>query len=170
MGDREVEASRTPRQSIEAQIGADLRALTAASEHIGRIFAAQNHLHPTDFRALQHIMVADTEGRPLMASELAGLLGISSAALTYLTERMTAVGHVRRESDANDRRKTLLRYNESAMEVARDFFGPLGARLNSALIEFSDDDLETTHRVMTTLVQALRDHAQNLADNAESNE
>ncbi len=151
------------RPALEKEIAADLRALTAASEYLGRIFATRNNMHPTDFRALQHIMVADTEGRPLMASELAARLGISSAALTYLTERMTAAGHVRRESDSSDRRKTLLRYNESAMQVAREFFGPLGLRVHQALAGFSDADIETGHQILVALIQALREHGDQLS-------
>jgi DNA-binding MarR family transcriptional regulator len=152
----------SPRSELEAQIFADLRAMTAASEHIGRAFSALHHLHPTDFRALLHIMVADTEGTPLTAGELGTMLGLSSAAMTYLGERMTASGHIRRESDANDRRKSLLRYNEPAMEVAREFFGPLGQRTSAALTEISDEELRTAHKVFGVLTRAMREHGEQL--------
>ena len=151
------------RAALEQQVFADLRAMTAASEHIGRAFSALHHLHPTDFRALLHVMVADTEGTPLTAGQLGAMLGISSAAMTYLAERMTASGHLRRETDPADRRRVLLRYNEPAMGVARAFFGPLGARTSAALADISDDELRTAHKVFAVLTGAMREHGEHLA-------
>lgn len=154
--------SDAARPALEQLIFADLRALTAASEHIGRAFSARHNLHPTDFRALLHIMVADTEGTPLTAGQLGTLLGLSSAAMTYLAERMTASGHIRREADRNDRRKSLLRYNEPAMGIAREFFGPLGERTSTALAGVSDSELHTAHKVFTALTRAMREHGTDL--------
>lgn len=42
------------RADLEAQIAADVRALTAESDQIGRAFAVQNELGANDFRALLH--------------------------------------------------------------------------------------------------------------------
>ena len=58
-----------------------------------------------DFRALLHIMVAETAGSPLTAGELRRRMGMSGAAITYLVERMIDSGHIRRDSDPADRRK-----------------------------------------------------------------
>lgn len=148
----------TDRSELESAISADLRAVTAVSEQIGRVFGAQHKLRPNDFRALMHIMVADVDGTPLTSGELGSMLGISSAAVTYLVERMIASGHIRRESDAKDRRKVILRYDDHGMEVARGFFGPLGQRTSKALSEMSDSDLEAAHRVFEALIGAMREH------------
>ncbi|MGA9869606.1 MAG: MarR family winged helix-turn-helix transcriptional regulator [Rhodococcus sp. (in: high G+C Gram-positive bacteria)] len=139
-------------------ISSDLRALTAVSEEIGRVFGAQHDLRPNDFRALLFIMVADVEGTPLTAGELGTRLGLSSAAMTYLVERMITSGHIRREKDASDRRKVILRYDAHGMEVARGFFGPLGARTSSALADVPDSDLAAAHRVFALLIDAMRAH------------
>ncbi|MBJ8345140.1 MarR family winged helix-turn-helix transcriptional regulator [Antrihabitans sp. YC2-6] len=139
--------------------------MAAVSEQIGLFFATQHDLRPNDFRALVHIMVADVEGRPLTAGELARLLGTSAAAMTYLVERMIESGHIRRESDAADRRKVILRYAEHGMEVARGFFGPLGVRTRGALADFPDADLETAHRVFGALIESMRLHNDDLGGN-----
>ena len=78
-----------------------------------------------DFRALLHVMVAETAGSPLTAGELRQRMGMSGAAITYLVERMIASGHFRRESDPADRRKVILRVADDGMDVARGFFTPL---------------------------------------------
>lgn len=43
-------------------IAADVRAMNAESDQIGRHFAGQHEVGANDFRALLHIMVAETAG------------------------------------------------------------------------------------------------------------
>jgi DNA-binding MarR family transcriptional regulator len=101
--------AKTDRAALESQIAADVRAMTAESDDIGRHFANRHELSANDFRALLHVMVAETSGSPLTAGELRARMGMSGAAITYLVERMIVSGHFRRESDPADRRKVLLR-------------------------------------------------------------
>ncbi|WP_206497863.1 MarR family winged helix-turn-helix transcriptional regulator [Rhodococcus sp. KRD175] len=158
----------TDRNHLESAISADLRALSSVSEQIGQVFGALHSLRPNDFRALLHVMVADVEGAPLTAGELGTMLGLSSAAMTYLVERMIASGHIRRESDASDRRKVILRYDEHGMDVARGFFGPLGARTSTALADLPDSDLDAAHRVFEALIGAMREHHADLGNSTRS--
>ncbi|MHA3023978.1 MarR family winged helix-turn-helix transcriptional regulator [Mycobacterium sp. BMJ-28] len=146
---------RPDRASLEAQISVDVRALTAQSEQIGRTFASQNNVSANDFRALLHVMVAESAGTPLTAGELRKLMGTSGAAVTYLVERMIASGHLRRDTDPADRRKVILRYDDHGLAVARNFFTPL-AELNSrAMADLPDEDLAAAHRVMAAVLGAM---------------
>ncbi|HEX4390535.1 MAG TPA: helix-turn-helix domain-containing protein, partial [Mycobacterium sp.] len=99
------------RAALEQQISAYLRVMTAESEQIGRSFAVLHDVRPTDFRALLHVMVAETAGVPITSGELRQRMGLSGAAITYLVDRMMASGHITRESDPGDRRKVILRYS-----------------------------------------------------------
>ena len=83
-------------------------------------------------------------------------MGLSGGAITYLVERMIASGHLRRESDPDDRRKVILRYDEHGMAVARDFFTPLAEHTRAALVDLPDEDLAAAHRVITALIAAMR--------------
>ncbi len=152
------------RAELEARIAEDIRALTAVSEQIGHVFARANDLRANDFRALMHVAHAETEGRALTAGQLSTQMGMSQAAVTYLVERMIESGHLRRESDPSDRRRVLLYYDEPGMALARDFFGPLGERNRSALSDFPDADLDAAHRVLRTLIEAMRGHYAGLTD------
>ena len=154
----------TDRAGLEGLIAADVRALSAESEQIGRTFAGIHDLSANDFRALIHIMVADDGGAPLTAGELRQRMGVSGAAITYLVERMIASGHLRRESDPADRRKVILRYDEPGLAVARDFFTPLSQHTHSALAELPDADLAAAHRVFTAVVEAMRAFSGSLKD------
>lgn len=144
------------RAALEEQISADVRALTAESEQIGRTFAVQNDLGANDFRALLHIMVAESAGAPLTAGELRKLLGTSGAAITYLVERMISSGHLRRDTDPADRRKVILRYDDKGLAVGREFFSPLAQLSTEALAELPDADLAAAHRVFVALTGAMR--------------
>lgn len=103
-------------------MSADMRAITAQSDRIGRHFARQNNVSGTDFHALLHIMVAETAGTPLTPAQLRQRMDVSPAAITYLVDRMIDAGHIRREPDPQDRRKTLLRYEKPGMALAHSFF------------------------------------------------
>jgi DNA-binding MarR family transcriptional regulator len=118
MGSDETVGSRAV---LESRIAADLRILTAESEQIGQFFAAVHEVRPTDFRALLHVMVAETTGQPISSGELRQRMGLSGAAITYLVDRMMAAGHIARQPDPGDRRKVILRYSQSGLDTARAF-------------------------------------------------
>ncbi len=145
----------TDRARLEELMGADVRALTAESDRIGHDFAARHALTANDFRALLHVMVAETAGAPLTAGELRTRMGTSGAAITYLVERMITSGHLLRDSDPADRRKVKLRVAEHGTEVARGFFTPLAAHTHAALADLPDADLAAAHRVFGALVEAM---------------
>jgi DNA-binding MarR family transcriptional regulator len=136
-------------------MSADMRAVTAQSDRMGRYFARQNNVSGNDFHALLHVMVAETAGTPLTMAQLRQRMDVSPAAITYLVDRMIDAGHVRREADPADRRKALLRYENSGMELARQFFAPLGVHLRTALAELSDKDLMAAHRVFGAMLAAM---------------
>ena len=112
--------AKPDRAELETQIAADVRALTAESDEIGRHFAGRHDVTANDFRALLHVMVSESAGTPLTAGELRTRMGMSGAAITYLVERMIASGHFRRESDPSDRRKVILRVADDGLGISEE--------------------------------------------------
>lgn len=153
---RRTRRSTADRVGLEALISADVRALSAESDQIGRCFAGLHQLGANDFRALLHIIVADESGSPLSAGELARNMELSGAAITYLVERMIASGHIARESDPEDRRKVILRCAEPGIQLARAFFAPLATHTHEAMAGLPNRDLTAAHRVFTALIEAMR--------------
>lgn len=151
--DPAAQASRLHREQALGQV---LAALSSASKHIEHRFSAREKLHPTDFRALTAIYVAENEGLPLSASALAGELDLSTGAVTYLVERLVESGHVHRDKDLKDRRKVILRYAEHGHAVAAGFFGPLAGHTHAALAQHTDEELDAAVRVITSATAALR--------------
>ena len=143
------------RTALESAMVADVQALSAESDQIGRAFAGIHGLSANDFRALVLIMVAENAGTPLTAGELRTRMGLSGAAITYLVERMIESGHLRRDSDPADRRKVILRYADHGIEVGRAFFTPLAAHTHRVLADLPDSDLAAAHRVFTAVLVAM---------------
>ncbi|WP_081287757.1 MarR family winged helix-turn-helix transcriptional regulator [Mycobacterium asiaticum] len=143
------------RAELERQLSADIRAITAQSDRVGRHFARLNQVSSNDFHALLHIMVAETAGKPLTLAQLRERMDVSPPAITYLVDRMIESGHIRREPDPEDRRKWLLRYESRGMSLAHDFFRPLGSHMNSAMSELNDADLVAAHRVFLAMLTAM---------------
>ncbi|MGZ4582821.1 MAG: MarR family winged helix-turn-helix transcriptional regulator [Mycobacterium sp.] len=146
---------RLDRAELEKLMSADMRAITAQSDRIGRHFARRNDVGGSDFHALLHIMVAETAGEPLTLAQLRQRMDVSPAAITYLVDRMIDSGHIRREPDPDDRRKSLLRYEQPGMALARSFFTPLGAEMRSAFADLPDRDLAAAHRVFAAMIDAM---------------
>ncbi|GAY18249.1 MarR family winged helix-turn-helix transcriptional regulator [Mycobacterium sp. shizuoka-1] len=154
------------RAALESAVVADVQALSAESDQIGRAFAGTHRLSANDFRALVHVMVAENAGAPLTAGELRERMGLSGAAITYLVERMIESGHLRRDSDPADRRKVILRYADHGIEVGRAFFTPLAGHTHGALSTLPDEDLAAAHRVFSAVLSAMTTFRSELSEPA----
>ncbi|BAX91689.1 MarR family winged helix-turn-helix transcriptional regulator [Mycobacterium shigaense] len=164
MSKRRANDAPPERAELERQLSADVRAITARSDRVGRHFARVNNVSSSDFHALLHIMVSETAGTPLTLAQLRQRMDVSPAAITYLVDRMIEAGHIRREPDPADRRKWLLRYQESGMTMAHSFFKPLGAHLSAAMADLTDSDLAAAHRVFTAMIDAMNTFEDELVD------
>jgi DNA-binding MarR family transcriptional regulator len=154
--DMDAGEQHSRREALESLISADLREISTETDQIGRLFAVSQRLRPNDFRALLHIMVAETGGQPMTSGDLSHRMGLSGSAITYLVDRLIDSGHIRRDSHPDDRRKVVLRHGESALSTAGSFFGPLSAHTRVALKDLTDTDLIAAHRVLEALIAAMR--------------
>jgi DNA-binding MarR family transcriptional regulator len=143
------------REELHRLLSADMRAITAQSDRVGRHFARLNEVSSNDFHALLHIMVAETAGKPLTLAELRQRMDVSPPAITYLVDRMIESGHIRREPDPDDRRKWLLRYENRGMSLAHSFFRPLAGHISDAMADLSDADLDAAHQVFLAMLAAM---------------
>ncbi|HEV7583913.1 MAG TPA: MarR family transcriptional regulator [Mycobacterium sp.] len=152
----DADEQRSGREALESLMSADLREMSTESDQIGRLFAASHDVRATDFRALLHIMVAETSGRPMTSGDLSQRMGLSGAAITYLVDRLIESGHIWRDSHPGDRRKVILRLAEPGLDTARSFFTPLGVHTREAMQDLPDADLAAAHRVFAALVAAMQ--------------
>jgi DNA-binding MarR family transcriptional regulator len=135
-----------------------LQLYATESDRLGQAFAERHALHPTDLHALLAVMQADRAGEPLTPGHLGTRLGLSSGATTALVDRLERAGHVRRGRDDRDRRRVTLHYGETAATVAQDFFGPLGARMEQLLADYTPAELAAARRFLTDTVTMVREY------------
>ncbi len=132
-----------------------LRAVTVDLDLLGANFASTHGLHPTDVRALIHLLDADRTGAAATPGWLSAQIGLNSASTTALIDRLERLGHVRRSRDQADRRRVLLSVNPTAVELGWTFFGPLIERLVTAMQTFTDDELDTARRFLLAMRAAV---------------
>ena len=132
-----------------------LRGLTVEFDLFAAEFANTNQLHPTDLRALIHLLDAARAGTQATPGWLGEQLGLNSASTTGLVDRLEKAGHVRRVRDTEDRRRVLLTVQDQATALGWSFSGPLITELVTAMRSFSAAELETTRRFLQTMTEVV---------------
>ncbi|MDV7084931.1 winged helix-turn-helix transcriptional regulator [Rhodococcus sp. IEGM 248] len=132
-----------------------LRALAVELNLLGAEFAQLHGLHTTDLRALICILDADRAGLAATPGWLGGQLGINSASVTALLDRMEKAGLIRRDRDADDRRRSLLAVTPRAVDLGQTFFGPLIDRTAAILDDFDAGERATISRFLDGVNRAV---------------
>ncbi|MDT7702926.1 MAG: hypothetical protein QOJ30_5251 [Pseudonocardiales bacterium] len=135
-----------------------LQGYASESVLVGQVFAERHGLHPTDLNAMLAVLQADLEGSPLTPGRLGAQLGLSSGATTAVVDRLERLGHVLRTREDSDRRRVALRYGDTAAAIGRQFFGPLGDRMDAMLTGFSDAELDVVLRFLAGTTEMLGRH------------
>ena len=134
-----------------------LRSVSVESNRTAAVFGETHDLHRTDLDALAVVVGASMAGREMTPGLLATELRLSSPATTALVDRLARSGHLVRERSTTDRRKVVLRVQDRARDLAREFFTPMAAGVGAVLEDMSEDDVEVVARFLTAAVDALRD-------------
>jgi DNA-binding MarR family transcriptional regulator len=132
-----------------------LRRVAVGLELFGAEFASRNELHATDVRALIHLLDAGRAGITATPGWLGEQLGLNSAAVTALVDRLERLGHVRRVRDTKDRRRVLLIVEDQAKTLGWSFFGPLIDGMVTAMEAFDEAELATVRRFLVSVTEVL---------------
>lgn len=91
---------------------------------LGTVFAREQGMTFTDVKALIALNDLRREEVPATPGELGRRLGLASASVTQLVDRLAAQGLVRREPDPTDRRRVRIAVTERAGAAGIATFGP----------------------------------------------
>ncbi|WP_190086931.1 MarR family winged helix-turn-helix transcriptional regulator [Streptomyces longisporoflavus] len=133
-----------------------LRAVTVEFDLLGAEFAARHGLHPTDVRALIHLLDAQRQSTLATPGWLGEQLRLNSAGTTALIDRLERLGLIRRGRDTADRRRVLLTVQDKAQELGWAFFGPVISEVTGVADKFSAGEVETVRRFLTAVLQSTR--------------
>ncbi|WP_247649985.1 MarR family transcriptional regulator [Clavibacter capsici] len=124
-----------PAEAGEAgEIGRVLRDVLGLAAGFERRLGTVLEVNATDMKAMEHLIQAGS----LSPTELAGRLGISTAAVTLVVDRLVAVGHVDRRPHPHDRRRVVVVPRPASVGRAMDELMPMiggVARAADALTE-----------------------------------
>jgi DNA-binding MarR family transcriptional regulator len=143
------------RHQLYDRLVSALRDYGAQSGRVVDVFASAQQMHRTDLHALLVIMNTQRAGRCATPKVLTEALNLTSGAVTGVVDRLVRSGHVERETDNFDRRQVKLVYRAPAMAVAREFFEPLGNRMEELMAHYSTDELATVERFLSGATQVL---------------
>ncbi|WP_022869354.1 MarR family winged helix-turn-helix transcriptional regulator [Yaniella halotolerans] len=94
-------------------------------------------LGENDMRAVRFMIASQRHGELATASHVAKHLGITTASVSRMIDRLVANGHVRRLQHPEDRRSTVLEVTEATQTVARQSVGNNHAKRFYAIAELT---------------------------------
>ncbi|MGP3535960.1 MarR family winged helix-turn-helix transcriptional regulator [Microbacterium sp. RD1] len=127
--------------------------LSAAETSVDRAILQALGIGPRDAHVLRHLLDLEASGETVTPRSLADLLGISSAAITALIDRLADAGWVERAPHPQDRRSILVRATVPAGSPARRLLAVrrvavafAAARLGASERRIVVDFLDELHR------------------------
>ena len=124
------------RAALIAELNAVLRDVSGQGVLFSEAAAALLGVNSTDLEVLGYL----ADG-PMTAGALAQATGLTTGAVTGVVDRLERAGYARRERDADDRRKVMVRVTEAAVARSSPIFQPMEQAVKAALSDYADDDL-----------------------------
>ena len=116
--------------------------------HVGR----ELDVNPTDLQAMEHLISSG----PLSPTELARRLGISTAAVTAVVDRLVAVDHVSRAKHPTDRRGVLVVPAPNSVAKAMSTLMPMIMGIDQVLDDFSAAEQATIAAYLERVLEVYR--------------
>ena len=152
-----MSSKRRTRQELIAALNQTMRDASGTGVLYSQAVAERLGINATDLECLDHIV---TKG-PLAAGALAEATGLTTGAITGVVDRLERAGFAKREHDAEDRRKVLVRALPAVMKRIMPLFSPMERHALAALQTLGDDELasflETMERMNDVSREALKE-------------
>lgn len=131
--------SREPslRARTLAELDRELRTMGARSVMLSQATASRLGISPADLETMDILF---TNG-PLTAGRLAELTGLTTGAITGVVDRLEQSGFVRRERDANDRRRVIVHLVSDRARRVGKLYQPLARAMAELHGRYSDEQL-----------------------------
>jgi DNA-binding MarR family transcriptional regulator len=155
-----MNAAAARRAELSAALLAAGRSLGNSSSMLLAACADRLGLHSTDWGCV--LLLDEALPEPLTAGQLAELTGLTTGAVTGVLDRLESAGFVRRERDAGDRRRVIVRLVPEAMAGIRPMFDGLVSDMRALHGNYSDDELTVFVDMLTRSSEILRAHARRI--------
>jgi DNA-binding transcriptional ArsR family regulator len=152
------------REQLTAAFGTAVRRTSSLMQLVSQAAADQIGINATDLNCLN---ILSFSGH-MTAGELARATGLTTASITGVADRLEEAGFVRRERDARDRRRVVIRLVlERALSDVAPVFLPMVRALQDVAGRYTDDELQLIVGFYGRMEQVFRDHLARLRDAQE---
>jgi DNA-binding MarR family transcriptional regulator len=130
--------ARPPGERTPLAAAADAAAaFGAATDEVDEAVAQVLAVNRTDLRILGLVGAAGA----MTAGALAGAAQLSPAATTAAIQRLVAAGHLRRDTDPEDRRRAVVTVTPETAEVINRLYGPIAEAGHRLLTRYTTEEL-----------------------------
>src|SRR5450432_4759371 len=152
------------RRRLESEFLLALRRSGAVMQLLGSASAERIGINVTDLNCLNILALSGQ----MTAGELARATGLTTASITGVADRLEEAGFVRRERDARDRRRVVIRLVlDRALSDIAPVFLPMIRALEQTAARYTDDELRLIVEFYGRIEQVFRDHLALLRDARE---
>jgi DNA-binding MarR family transcriptional regulator len=113
-------------------------------------------MNETDLIALRYLLKAQKEGRVVLQRDLVRILGVTSASVTALVDRLTKSGHVTREPHPNDRRAVIVVPTVDSDNEVRETLGGMHQRMIALVDGLDENELAAVAKFLSGMVTAVK--------------
>jgi DNA-binding MarR family transcriptional regulator len=153
------------REQLAAAFGTAVRRTSSLMQLVSQAAADRIGINATDLNCLN---ILSFSGH-MTAGELARATGLTTASITGVADRLEEAGFVRRERDASDRRRVVIRIVlDRALSDVAPVFLPMIRALQEMAARYTDDELQLIVEFYGRMEQVFRDHLGLLRDAQES--
>ena len=146
--------SASARRRAETEFLTALRRSGAAMQLLGAAAAERIGINVTDLNCLNILALSGH----LTAGELAKSTGLTTASITGVLDRLEEAGFVRRERDAHDRRRVIVRLDSArGMRDVAPVFAPVIQAWRAAAAQYTEDQLSIILEFQHQLERIMRD-------------
>jgi DNA-binding MarR family transcriptional regulator len=150
-----AESGQPERAELTAAFAASLRRSGSLMQLMGQAAADRIGVNPTDLNCLNLLSFSGQ----MTAGQLARATGLSTASITGVIDRLEEGGYVRRERDAADRRRVVVRLvTERALRDVASVFLPMVRTWQQLAEQYSDDELRLIVTFSREMERVLREH------------
>jgi DNA-binding MarR family transcriptional regulator len=148
-------SGRPERARLAAQFGAATRRTGSLWQLMGQAAADRIGLNATDLNCLNILSFSGE----MTAGELARATGLTTASITGVADRLEQAGFVRRERDAKDRRRVVIRLElPKALREVAPVFQPMIRDWQKLAARYTDDELRLIVEYYDRMEEIVRGH------------
>lgn len=142
------------RAEIMAAMERATKTLSAQNLAVSQAIAERLGINVSDLECLTLARTAGDNG--VTAGDLAAATALTSGAITGVIDRLERAGLVRRDRDARDRRKVIVRPTDCTEKTVPPLFEPLHCSMTDMWSSYSDEQLELILDFLTKVRDVLR--------------